>query len=143
MSSKSVLEGILKYRKPEVRIVKKNVTKQGKVNWIVDVDRASKLVLLDRKRLCLEFERYRIVEYVNIVRCFRCQAFGHYANDCSGVLHCPKCSGEHELKQCKSDSVRCCNCYFENSDGDCGHRADSSSCPVFIAYRGTKLSNRS
>ena len=57
-------------------------------------------------------------------RCFKCQAFGHGANNCrQEVGRCTNCSLEvHELP-CERDP-KCCNC-----QGD--HPANSTNCPVY------------
>ena len=31
--------------------------------------------------------------------CFRCQDFGHIANECNGDVHCGKCSGSHRTSE--------------------------------------------
>lgn len=115
----------------------------GKHNWLVDVDTESKRAPLGGKRVCIYFERYRIVEFVSIMPCLRCQKFCHFVNNCERELHCPKCAEEHVLKDCKSVKLSCSNCYFEDARADCEHRADSTSCPVFLTYRESLLPKRS
>ena len=39
-------------------------------------------------------------DYVNIRRCFKCCKYNHRAQECKGILTCPKCSGNHALKDC-------------------------------------------
>lgn len=87
--------------------------------------------LLDRKRLCVDFDRYRVVEYVQIVRCFRCQSYGHMSSCCSGTQTCPRCAGEHRLADCTITTESCANCLREVSEADANHRVDSTDCPSF------------
>lgn len=141
--AREVLQELYKETAPEVHIIKNIKTRNGKVNWLIDVDRNCRDHLIQRKRICVDFERYRVVDFVSITRCFKCQAFGHYAGTCNRDTHCVKCSGPHILKDCKETEVVCCNCYFENSSGDCSHRADSPDCPIYKLYRQSLLPDRS
>lgn len=141
--TREALQDLFKETAPEVHIIKNIKTRNGKVNWLIDVEKNYRDYLIQRKRICIDFERYRVVDFVSITRCFKCQAFGHYAGTCTRDTHCVKCSGPHILKDCKETEVVCCNCYFENSSGDCSHRADSPDCPVYKLYRQSLLPDRS
>lgn len=142
-ATKTLLEGILSKTDVEVRVIRKIETKMGKVNWLLDIDADCKKVLLNMKRICVDYERYRVVEFVSITRCFKCQKYGHMANNCDGETQCVKCAGNHLLRDCKSETIRCANCYHSEADGDCAHRADSADCPEFKKYRLQVLPNRS
>lgn len=141
--TKALIENLIKGPGRDIRIIRKIQTKQGRNNWLVDVDSNTKTFLLEKRRICIDFERYRVVEFVSITRCFKCQKFGHLANRCDGQLHCTKCAGEHNIKDCKSEKTTCSNCYFEDATSDSNHKADSPSCPIFIAYRESLLPKRS
>lgn len=143
VTTKALLENLLKKPGREVRVIRKIPTKQGKTNWLLDVDSDSKNLLLDKKRICIDFERYHVVEFVSITRCYKCQKFGHMANKCDREIHCLKCAGDHNIKDCKTEKESCANCYFEASEDDTEHRADSTSCPVFIKYRDSLVPRRS
>lgn len=136
------IEDLYNEQRADFRIVKKINTKVGKVNWLIDVDKELSERLLDKRRICIDYERYRVVQFVTIIRCFKCQEFGHMSGQCKGELRCPKCSDEHMLADCKSLETRCANCYFSDKDSECSHRADSPDCPAFKNYRGSLLPQR-
>ena len=59
----------------------------------------------------------------NPTRCFKCQRFGHVANNCKGKERCGRCSLEgHNSKSCKAETPKCAGCGNE-------HEAWSRSCP--------------
>lgn len=141
--TRSIIENLIKKPGREVRIIRKIPTKQGKNNWLLDVDTESKKFLLDKRRVCLDFERYRVVEFISIMRCFRCQKFGFLANRCEEEAHCTICAENHHIRDCKNEKISSANCYFEDNEAECNHRADSLSCPAFIKYRESLLPRRS
>lgn len=126
----------------ELEVVRKVNTRAGQVNWILDVDREAFTCMIDRKRICIDLERYRIVEYLQIVRCFKCQAYGHMVSRCSGTLTCRKCSGSHHITDCVSAVESCANCQKQDDSHDSAHSADSPDCPCFKAYRDELLARR-
>ena len=46
------------------------------------------------------------------LRCYKCNAYGHIAINCKNNLKCPKCLGEHTIKEClnKEAEKRCATC---------------------------------
>lgn len=136
-----VSEGIDRDR--EVDVVRKINTRFGKVNWVLDVDMEVFRTLLGRKRICMDFNRYRIVEFLQIMRCFKCQGYGHMSSRCQGDQKCSKCAGDHRLSECTVDTELCVNCVKnEDVDTNTGHRADSPDCPVFRVYRADLMASR-
>jgi len=57
---------------------------------------------MPKKRLRLEWSSCKVVEHHIVVRCFMCQRFGHFANDCKSEVdvcgHC--CKEGHRYKNC-------------------------------------------
>lgn len=142
-TTRLLLENIIQKQEKEIKIIRGIPTKQGKINWLLDVDKDSKKLLLAKRRICLDYERYRVVEFVPIVRCYKCQAYGHRSDNCENDLHCVKCADAHYFKDCKNDVIQCANCYFEDASGKCDHRADSPDCPIFQQYRNKLIPSRS
>ena len=50
----------------------------------------------------------------NLIRCFKCQRFGHTKKFCRNTEICPKCGESHVEEQC-SKSLKCVNCGGEHS----------------------------
>lgn len=140
--TRRIIENIRMENVGDVRIVRKINTRARRVNWLLDTDLKTSEKLLARKRICVDFERYRIVQHVAIVRCFRCQRYGHMSGRCQETQVCAKCSEEHRTADCKSSKVQCSNCYFRDPSSDIDHRADGIDCPVFKEYRLSCLPKR-
>ena len=58
-----------------------------------------------------------------LLRCIRCQDYGHLFEKCSAPLACGKCAGQHPTETCKSEKVKCASCGG-------GHRAGENICPA-------------
>lgn len=126
----------------EIEVIRKYNTRAGKINWVLDVDNDCFSCLMEKKRLCIDFDRYRVVEYVQIVRCYKCQAYGHTSTRCLGTQKCTRCAGDHRQSDCTINEESCANCILEDGENDSGHRADSPKCPCFIKYRQELLAHR-
>lgn len=74
-------------------------------------------------------------------QCFRCQAWGHSAQNCGRPRHCVKCLEDHEPGKCSRinkeapGNPQCWNC-----KGD--HAANSRECPTFAEYERNMLKLR-
>ena len=67
-----------------------------------------------------------------VLQCFKCQKVGHTHFNCKSETVCPKCSGNHSLKECLVDNqVKCINC-----GGD--HFACARKCPFLKEAAKTK-----
>lgn len=104
---------------------------------IIECDAKTFEKLKNLQRVNIGWERCRVWEYIDVFRCYRCSEYGHIASSCSKPLCCPKCTGQHERKDCCSDFVKCVNCSVANSANtesnavllDTNHPAWSSLCP--------------
>jgi hypothetical protein len=92
--------GILNYEKinkhKDHEMIKVNVPSKDKAND------------LKTNGLKLFNFRYRVVDYVKpdfVMRCFQCQELGHAIKDCSDVLKCRDCGGDHHVSKCNSKIV--------------------------------------
>lgn len=85
--------------------------KDDNINWIVQVPAPLFTRIIKRGRVFIAWRSYRIKEFINIVRCFRCHGFGHFAGMCSAEAQlCEKCGKTgHNKKDCTNEEV-CINC---------------------------------
>lgn len=102
---------------------------------LLRVDTKTFKSVISKKRVCIGWNSCRVFEHLDVIRCFRCHSYGHIVDKCpSDVIVCPKCSGNHEFKNCKSTKISCANCMRKNNELnlnlDVQHFAWSIKCPV-------------
>ncbi|XP_068202425.1 uncharacterized protein [Palaemon carinicauda] len=72
--------------------------------------RGDKLYVLD--------DYVMIYDNYHVVRCFKCQEFGHVIDKCTGRLVCPKCWEEHWMKDCTLFRATCLYCHGRHITGN-------------------------
>lgn len=105
--------------------------------YIVAFERNSmNLGVLNRSHNSIGFLRVKweslLKEKKRPTQCFRCQAWGHAANNCKRTPRCLKCLDNHEQGKCprttRDGNAKCVNC-----EGD--HPANARCCAAFISYK--------
>ena len=80
----------------------------------------------------------KVYDSFYILRCFKCQQFGHHSRDCKNDSKCGHCSDHHETRSCtvKANplSASCANC-IEAKNPDSKHPANDLKCPQLIGYQ--------
>jgi len=67
--------------------------------------------------------------FLAVIRCQKCQMFGHRANNCKNEAKCPHCAGNHTHNQCfNRRNKKCANCQGP-------HSAAYRGCTYFLAYQ--------
>ena len=67
--------------------------------------------LMYNKRVYIGWERYPVYEDISIPRCFNCQGFFHKSSQCKSRKVCPRCTEEHDIKDCQNlNTKKCQNC---------------------------------
>lgn len=106
-----------------LKIVKTNTVKrkneQGQeytyTNVILQTDYDTFEKILKSKRLLVNWSMCRVYEYIDPQRCFKCNKYGHLAEKCTATQFvCPKCSQNHKINECQSQTVVCANCQNKN-----------------------------
>ena len=106
---------------------------------IIEADASSFSCLMKDQRVNIGWDRCRVYEIIDVLRCFKCSEYGHKAAKCNKVTCCPKCSQGHPVSECESNVANCINCQNFNISAKLSaanhlktdHPAWSSDCPVY------------
>lgn len=123
---------------PHIKIIKRFTPKEKNYfNVIVEVNTETRAKILEHQRLFIGWSSCPVKEYFNVLKCFKCAAFGHIQSLCP-VKHdvCPLCSLQHRREDCNSNFKRCANCVRANSNLsvkiDEKHTSFDKSCPIYL-----------
>lgn len=112
-------------------------------HWVLLIPRQLALNFFHRK-IFIGLQRLYFKRYVSLIRCLKCQVFGHHYTKCTNNQYCSLCQDEHNWKNCTAKSPTCVNCYFSNTDQqtdyDINHSSADRSCPYYLHLR-EKLSS--
>lgn len=98
----------------DVKIVTKLKSKFC-LNLVIEVSGAARRKLLDAGIVFMGWRACKCEDHILIPRCFKCSRLGHISKNCTKTAFCcPKCAGNHELKDCSSESIKCINCWEHN-----------------------------
>lgn len=93
-------------------------------------------LLLKQQKFHLGFLTCRILPYMPVIRCNRCQAYGHTDNKCRGREVCQYCTRHHTSLNCPNkrdkNKHRCANCI--GTQGNFPHSSNSPDCPAYQFY---------
>jgi hypothetical protein len=116
--------------------IEKNKTRNNCYNLIVECDANVWQRMIEQRKIKIGWNRCLVLDGVDVRRCFNCSQYSHFAKDCKNKLCCPKCSGEHNLKDCRNDVPKYINCEnaikkYKLSNVDVEHAVWSSDCAVY------------
>ena len=89
------------------------VKDEKRVNWVVQLPAKSYLSIINKGRVFIMWRSYRVREFINITRCYKCHGYGHIAKYCNAPDQlCSLCgSKEHLRNDCpKKSHPECVNC---------------------------------
>lgn len=123
-----------------IRIAEPQNKNLNKFNVVLELDAPSFDAIMKLQRVYIGWERCRVVENINVKRCYNCSEYGHLASSCEKPVCCPRCAECHEISECVSDFVKCVNCDKMNSLrtaksdhlADIHHSSWSQKCPIYI-----------
>mgnify|MGYP005983594903 CR=1 FL=1 len=129
------------------KVIKVYPTKSnGKIfQAVLELDRTTYENLIKADFLLVGYDYCQIYDAHEIKRCFRCSEFNHSAKYCKKNRACPKCSEDHDLKDCSSETLCCMNCVklekSQNVSMDKNHAVWDPRCPVYKSAMDTLKQN--
>ena len=104
-----------------------------KMTLIAEVNGVLFRKIMKEKKLSVGWCICFVYDAAHVTRCYKCSRFSHIETNCkSSKISCPKCSGEHKLKECKSKDFKCVNCVEANEKNhkkyDVSHPCWSKNC---------------
>nr|XP_034195367.1 uncharacterized protein LOC117611536 [Osmia lignaria] len=104
---------------------------ESRVNWIVQLPAKEYSALMLSRKVYMFWRIYKLKEYLNVMRCYKCQGYGHIAKFCQAKQQCCENCGntEHERKDCpRKDKPQCINC-IRTKRKDTNHSVTNKLCP--------------
>lgn len=89
--------------------------KRTYVSAILNCSLETQLSVLEMGYLMFEDRKCHVFEFVNVLQCQNCFAFGHSQRHCPSPVKCKACAEDHPLSECVSTILSCVNCVKHNS----------------------------
>lgn len=116
--------------------IEENKRNENLISIIIEIDPKAYNKIMASKKLFIGWSSCHVYDAIDLKRCFKCSHFGHMGDKCKNEHACPRCSKNHELKSCKSKSVKCVNCvrfnHKHNAKLETNHAAWDRNCPVYV-----------
>jgi hypothetical protein len=96
----------------------KRRTKNHSNNWVIEISPKLKREVLNKmERIAIGWKMCEKADYVHVIKCFKCNGFGHIARDCSQQENsCGNCGQTHKTNECDLtvNEPFCTNCEKTN-----------------------------
>lgn len=86
--------------------------KEEKETWIVETSSGVFRRSMEHGRMYIGWLAVKVKEYIDVVRCFKCQGYGHIGKVCNDKKDtCGRCAEAHRTEKCEaeSDRISCVN----------------------------------
>lgn len=127
----------------DVKLVYQYPVRDGKKHrsCVIETMPALRSRLLNRQKITIGWSACRVNDHVTILQCYKCQRFGHLANNCAGRACCGHCAGEHATKECRTrNALRCTNCDSAKGSNINHAATDRARCPILRRKIEQKIS---
>ncbi|XP_011174142.1 uncharacterized protein LOC105206332 [Solenopsis invicta] len=99
---------------PDIRVIYVFPPRENRkfTSCVIEVLPAIRAQLLKEELIFVNYSVCKIADYVKVLQCYRCLAFGHFAKTCKFSPRCGYCAEGHETRDCvtrERDPV-CGNC---------------------------------
>ena len=112
---------------------------------VIELDRATYENVIKLDFILVGYDYCKVYDAHEVRRCFKCSEFNHSSKYCKQQRACPKCSEDHDLKDCKSETLRCINCVklerAENIELNKNHAVWDPRCTVYKSTMDTLKQN--
>jgi hypothetical protein len=129
----------------EINVVNIKANRRG-VACLIEVDKDTYESLLSVGRVYIGWDSCRVYQHIDILRCFKCNQFGHMAVKCERAVCCADCGGDHPSKDCNSEIKKCVNCVYAKEtfkiELDTNHPSYSLKCPAYLKRLEQKIRNK-
>ena len=118
--------------KLRARIINRTSRKGVNVgNVVIELSQGMRDVLVREGRVYVKWRACKVKEFVNVLRCHKCFAFGHMMRECNVENRLREKSGDsgHLKDKCKNATV-CRNCRLRRKK--CYHSVLSVECPEYV-----------
>jgi hypothetical protein len=122
----------------EIKIVRRRPATYGR-KWIgIELSPGiRKHFITTKDKLFIDFAACRFIDDVEVVRCLKCQQYGHVSKYCSETKStCAICAEQHDTRECpkkedKNFKPVCASCKRFKKNYD--HKTGSESCPTYAS----------
>lgn len=109
---------------------------RNKVNLyqcVLQVSVAAYKRLLEIGYVFIGYDLCQVFDGLDIRQCYKCCGYHHLARNCTNNTVCPRCAENHEVKNCKSEILKCHNCTNLKSipNLDVSHAAWDNRCHIY------------
>lgn len=101
---------------------------------VLQLDALAYKLSLRSNRVFVGYDCCTVYDALEVTRCFNCSGFHHISSKCRGRVACPRCAGEHSLEGCKSQTLKCINCFSVSKSLpgiNFNHAAWDHDCPAY------------
>lgn len=144
MSQVYTEEELIKYLKHQnnvfsdssnIKVLKMWCTKNKKDVYqaVIGMDPQEYLDILRTGSIYINYDVCSVYDAIDLKICFKCSGFNHLSKSCtSNITSCPKCSLNHDIKTCPSNSKpKCINCLKAKIPQDDHYVWDADKCGVY------------
>ena len=107
--------------------------------WVIEVSPEMRRLLVNKRLIKIGWRAIRFADYIPIIRCHKCNGFGHFQKDCRSEMSCGHCAQQHNTRDCKTakQQHKCTNCMRNNDSHkksrplNINHSSFSDNCDVY------------